>query len=122
MTVGSDVNDLPAGCLRLFVFTITCTRCGNEWTHSEIWGRRHDASSYFHYENKHQLEKPYTFIEPLAVSRRVDGGCFKCLPLAIRLEPKLTIGTPPSTPLPSPSPSPSPRSKPLKPKLTLEDI
>lgn len=122
MTIGSDVNDLPAGYLRMHIIETTCTRCGHQWTHSEIWGRRHDALSYFHYENEKQLERPYTFTAPIPLARKVDGGCFKCLPLAIRLEPNLTIGTPPSTPLPSPSPSLSPRSKPLKPKLTLEDL
>lgn len=123
MTIGSDVNDLPAGCLRMHVIECTCTRCHHSWTHSEMWGRRHHSTSYFHYVDKSDLlEAEYTHIEPMAIFRKIDG-CFKCIPLAIKLEPKkVTAGRGKPPPLPAPSASSSPRTAPIKKQLTLEDL
>lgn len=88
--LGKDVRDVPSGCLRMHIYEYTCA-CGNQWTHSEIWGKRTTSNSYFHLAFENELDDEYKYVEAISTQRNVQH-CFRCLPLKIKLGEIVTIG------------------------------
>lgn len=88
--LGKDVRDIPPGCLRMHIYEYTCA-CGNQWTHSETWGKSPTSGAYFHMHRAHELDNSYKYTAAVSLPRRADH-CFKCLPLKIKLGEITTIG------------------------------